>query len=164
MRTLPAPLARALLLAVLAALAWDAAGKAWAGPEALSFPRSELVVQAAGGAHRFAVEVALTPVHRERGLMYRTELPADGGMLFIHGEERVLHMWMKNTLIPLDMLFLAADGTIVRIAEETEPLSTRAISSGEPAKGVLELKGGTARRLGIVPGDRVAHPAFAPGG
>jgi uncharacterized membrane protein (UPF0127 family) len=70
-------------------------------------------------------------------------------------------MWMKNTLIPLDMLFLAADGTIVRIEENTEPLSLRTIASGVPVKGVLELPGGTARRLGIVPGDRVVHPAFA---
>lgn len=162
MRTVGTLLCRAALLAALAASAAWAAGGPGAGPGVQSFPRTDLVIQATGGAHRFAVEVALTPVQRERGLMFRAELPPDGGMLFVHEEERVVHMWMKNTLIPLDMLFLAADGTIVRIAAETEPLSTRIISSGDPAKGVLELKGGTARRLGIVPGDRVVHPAFAP--
>lgn len=161
MRAVGTLLRLALLAALAASAAW-AAGGPKAGPGVQSFPRTDLVIQATGGVHRFAVEVALTPTQREQGLMFRTELPADGGMLFVHDEERVVHMWMKNTLIPLDMLFLAADGTIVRIAAETEPLSTRIISSGDPAKGVLELRGGTARRLGLVPGDRVVHPAFAP--
>ena len=133
-----------------------------AGPMRDAFPHGELQIQTRNGLHRFSVELALTPEQQALGLMYRSELPADAGMLFIHPWERPTHMWMKNTLIPLDMLFLAGDGTIVRIAEEAEPLSTRTISSGAPVKGVLELPGGTARRLGIEPGDRVLHPALQP--
>jgi len=130
------------------------------GPTRGAFPASELQIQTQSGLQRFSVELALTPEQQALGLMYRSELPADAGMLFVHPEERPVHMWMKNTLIPLDMLFLAGDGTIVRIAEQTEPLSTRTISSGEPVKGVLELRGGTAHRLGIECGDRVLHPAL----
>lgn len=156
---------RPLAAAVLLLLAWPllvpGVREASAQGAALIFPRAELEVRAAGGTYRFTVEVAQTPVHRERGLMFRTELAADAGMLFLHEGEREVSMWMKNTLIPLDMLFVAADGMIVRIAEETEPLSLRPISAGVRVKGVLEVPGGTSRRLGIVPGDRVVHPAFA---
>jgi len=154
-------MAAALLLAGV--LLATGARVAWAQAALPAFPRAALEVRAAGGTYRFAVEVAATPLHRERGLMFRTELAPDAGMLFVHEAEREVAMWMKNTLIPLDMLFLAADGTIVRIEEDTEPLSLRTIPSGAPVKGVLELPGSTARRLGIVPGDRVVHPAFAPG-
>jgi uncharacterized membrane protein (UPF0127 family) len=132
------------------------------GPTRDAFPRGELEIQTRGGRHRFSVELALTAEQQALGLMYRAELPDDAGMLFVHPQTRPTSMWMKNTLLPLDMLFLAADGTIVRIAEETEPLSTRTIPSGEPVKGVLELRGGTVRRLGIEPGDRVLHPLFGP--
>ncbi|MEW6487492.1 MAG: DUF192 domain-containing protein [Thermodesulfobacteriota bacterium] len=161
-RRIGSPLAAALLLAgVLLMTGARAASAQGALP---AFPRAEVEVRAAGGNYRFAVEVAATPLHRERGFMFRTELAPDAGMLFVHEAEREVAMWMKNTLIPLDMLFLAADGTIVRIEESTEPLSLRTISSGAPVKGVLELPGGTSRRLGIVPGDRVVHSAFAAGG
>lgn len=159
---LGSPLAAALLLAGALLVAGARTAPAQGAPPA--FPRGEVEVRAAGGTYRFAVEVAATALHRERGLMFRTELAADAGMLFVHEVEREVAMWMKNTLIPLDMLFLGADGTVVRIEENAEPLSLRTISSGVPVKGVLELPGGTARRLGIVPGDRVAHPAFASGG
>ncbi len=159
---------RPLMGILLLLLAWAAsgpAGPAVAGePGDGNFPRTEIGIQTGGGTLRFAVEVALTPAQQQRGLMFRAELAPDGGMLFLHEGERPVSMWMKNTLISLDMLFLAADGTIVRIAEKTEPLSTRTISSGGPVKGVLELRGGTSRKLGIVPGDRVVHPAFSPGG
>lgn len=161
-RRIRSPLVAVLLLA--GSLLITGAREATAQGALPAFPRAELEVRAAGGTFRFAVEVAATPLHRERGLMFRTELAPDAGMFFIHEAEREVAMWMKNTLIPLDMLFLAADGTILRIEESTEPLSLRTISSGAPVKGVLELPGGTVRRLGIVPGDRVVHPAFASGG
>lgn len=154
------PLGAVLWIVSLVAL-WAGSAPA-AGPTRGAFPVDELEIRTSGGRHRFSVELALTPEQQALGLMHRSELAADAGMLFVHPRERLVHMWMKNTLLPLDMLFLAGDGTIVRVAAETEPLSTRTISSGEPVKGVLELAGGTARRLGIAPGDRVLHPLFAP--
>jgi uncharacterized membrane protein (UPF0127 family) len=92
--------------------------------------------------------------------MFRRSMPADRGMLFDFGKVQPISMWMQNTYIPLDMLFIRSDGTIARVAENAEPLSTRSIPSGEPVLAVLELNGGTARRLGIKAGDRVEHPLF----
>lgn len=94
--------------------------------------------------------------------MEREVLPADRGMLFVFPEKRVVSMWMKDTLIPLDMLFLGPGGQVLKIAGMTEPNSTAIISSGVPVHGVLELAGGAVARLGIRDGDRVVHPAFAP--
>ena len=93
--------------------------------------------------------------------MFRRSLPADRGMLFDFARVEPVSMWMQNTYIPLDMLFIRADGTVARVAENAEPLSTRTIPSGEPVLAVLELLGGTAARLGIKAGDRVEHPLFA---
>ena len=112
------------------------------------------------GVQVFAVEMATTEKEKETGLMYRKELADGRGMLFDFSPEQPVSMWMKNTFISLDMIFIRADGRILRIAENTEPQSTRIISSGGPAKGVLEVIGGTARKYGIAPGDRVAHPLF----
>lgn len=92
--------------------------------------------------------------------MFRRSLDPDHGMIFPYEPSRDVAFWMKNTLIPLDMIFIRADGRILRIAENTEPLSTRIISSGGLAKGVLEVIAGTAQKYGIQPGDRVAHPLF----
>lgn len=111
--------------------------------------------------HEFIVELAATPAERSRGLMYRRSMPADHGMLFDFERDDMVSMWMRNTYIPLDMLFIRADGTIARIAEHTEPLSERTISSGEPVRSVLELNAGTSSRLGIEPGDRVEHSLFS---
>jgi uncharacterized membrane protein (UPF0127 family) len=112
------------------------------------------------GIHLFAVELAANDEQRARGLMYRRELPEGRGMLFDFMREQEISMWMQNTYIPLDMIFIRGDGRILRIAENTEPLSTRVISSGGPARAVLEVLGGTTRKLGIKPGDRVGHPIF----
>ena len=112
------------------------------------------------GIHVFAVELAVNDEQRARGLMYRRELPEGRGMLFDFMREQEISMWMQNTYIPLDMIFIRGDGRILRIAENTEPLSTRVISSGGPARAVLEVIGGTAKKLGIAPGDRVGHPIF----
>jgi hypothetical protein len=119
-----------------------------------------LVIVTASGPKAFSVEVMRNDEDRAKGLMFRRYLPADRGMLFDFAGEQQVAMWMKNTLIPLDMVFIRRNGTIARIAENTEPESTRTISSGEPVLGVLELNGGTAAKLGIKAGDKVEHPLF----
>jgi len=113
------------------------------------------------GVHAFAVEIADNDAERAKGLMYRKELPEGRGMLFDFHHEQEVSFWMQNTYIPLDMIFIRGDGRILRIAENTEPLSTRLIPSGGPVRAVLEVIGGTARKLGIGPGDRVASPIFS---
>ena len=112
------------------------------------------------GVHVFSVEFAKTDAEREKGLMFRKELPEGRGMLFDFDSEREIAMWMKNTYIPLDMIFIRNDGTISRIAENTTPLSERIIPSVGPVRAVLEVIGGSTRKLGIAPGDKVAHPLF----
>jgi uncharacterized membrane protein (UPF0127 family) len=119
-----------------------------------------LTIQTAGGPRRFEVEVARNDADREQGLMFRRSLAPDHGMLFDFAAVEPVSMWMKNTYISLDMIFIRADGTVARVAENTEPLSTRVIPSGEPVLGVLEVAGGTAHRLGIKRGDLVQHPLF----
>jgi uncharacterized membrane protein (UPF0127 family) len=110
--------------------------------------------------HVFMVEVARDDASRQRGLMHRRFMPADRGMLFDFKVEAPVAMWMQNTFIPLDMLFIRKDGVIHRIEAMTEPMSTRTISSGAPVLSVLEINGGLAAKLGIRAGDRVAHPLF----
>ena len=112
------------------------------------------------GVHVFTVEFAVTPEERERGLMFREELAEGRGMLFDFDREQDIAMWMQNTYLSLDMIFIRGDGRIHRIAENTEPLSTRIISSGGPVRAVLEVIAGTAKKFGIAPGDRVAHRLF----
>jgi uncharacterized protein len=112
------------------------------------------------GVHVFSVEMATTEEEKTTGLMYRKDLADGKGMLFDFSPEQEVSMWMKNTYIPLDMIFIRADGRILRIAENTEPLSTKIIPSRGLAKGVLEVIAGTAQKYGIAPGDRVAHPLF----
>jgi uncharacterized membrane protein (UPF0127 family) len=121
-----------------------------------------LEIASKSGVHPFAVELAENDAERSKGLMFRKELPEGRGMLFDFQREQDVAMWMQNTYISLDMLFIRADGRILRIAENTEPMSTRTISSGGAVRAVLEVIGGTARKLGIAPGDRVAHPIFKP--
>ncbi len=119
-----------------------------------------LEIATKSGVQVFSVEVATTEEEKRTGLMYRKELPDGRGMLFDFSPEQEVSMWMKNTFIPLDMIFIRADGRILRIAENTVPQSTAIISSRGLAKGVLEVIAGTARKYGIAPGDRVAHPLF----
>jgi uncharacterized membrane protein (UPF0127 family) len=120
-----------------------------------------LEIASKSGVHAFAVETALTPEEQSRGLMYRKTLPEGQGMLFDFKREQELTFWMKNTYVSLDMIFIRGDGRILRIAENTEPLSERMVPSGGPVRAVLEVVAGTARKLGIAPGDRVAHPIFS---
>ena len=128
------------------------------GARAASFQTLEIATKS--GVQVFSVEMATTEEEKTTGLMYRKELADGKGMLFDFTPEQEVSMWMKNTYIPLDMIFIRADGRILRIAENTEPLSTRIIASGGLAKGVLEVIAGTAQKYGIAPGDRVAHPLF----
>jgi uncharacterized protein len=113
------------------------------------------------GVHVFSIELATTDEERARGLMYRQQLPEEHGMLFDFEREEPVAMWMHDTYIPLDMIFIRGDGRILRIAERTQPLSDRIIPSGGPVRAVLEVAGGTAKRLGIAPGDRIGHPIFS---
>jgi len=110
---------------------------------------SVATIAAAGATHKFNVEVARTKEEQTRGLMFRTSLPADGGMIFPFEKPRIASFWMKNTVIPLDMIFIRADGSIDRIAENTIPESLEPVVSGGEVSAVLELAGGTAARLGI---------------
>jgi uncharacterized membrane protein (UPF0127 family) len=132
-----------------------------AGPAQPAEKRT-LEIASKTGVHVFSVEMAETEAQREKGLMFRKKLPEGQGMLFDFHRDQEIAMWMQNTYIPLDMFFIRGDGRILRIAEETEPLSTRIIPSGGAVRAVLEVIGGTARKLGIVPGDRVAFPIFKP--
>jgi len=131
-----------------------------AAPAARAASFQPLEIATKSGVQVFSVEMATTEEEKTQGLMYRKELPDGKGMLFDFSPEQQISMWMKNTYIPLDMIFIRADGRILRIAENTEPLSTKIISSGGLAKGVLEVIAGTAQKYGIQPGDRVAHPLF----
>jgi uncharacterized membrane protein (UPF0127 family) len=128
---------------------------------AVAAERATLEIVSKTGVHVFAVEVVSNDADRAKGLMFRKELPEGQGMLFDFQRDQEIAMWMRNTYIPLDMIFIAGDGRIRRIAENTEPMSEKIIPSGGPVRGVLEVIGGTARKLGIAPGDRVAHPMFS---
>jgi uncharacterized membrane protein (UPF0127 family) len=130
---------------------------------AASFERSAITIHTRSATRRLNVEVAVTLEQREQGLMGRESLAPDAGMLFVFEEERVASMWMHDTRIPLDMLFLASDGRVVKIAARVKPMSDDVISSERPVRGVLELSAGSAERLGIAPGDQVMHPSLASG-
>lgn len=147
--------ARGWLAAVLL-IAGVAVASAPAG--AASFQPLEIATK--NGVQVFSVEMATTEQEKQTGLMYRKELADGKGMLFDFNPEQEVSMWMKNTYVSLDMIFIRADGRILRVAENTEPLSTKIISSRGPARAVLEVVAGTAQKYGIRAGDRVAHPLF----
>ena len=148
-----------LAIAAAALAACTAAPQAQAGTGAETATTAKLVpltVTTAGGVRRFQVEVARTPEEQEKGLMFRTEMPADQGMIFPMSPPRVATFWMKNTVLPLDLVFIRADGTIARIAERAVPYSLDVIDSGEPVAAVLELNGGAAATAGMAAGDKVS--------
>ena len=128
--------------------------------KSVSFERTEIFIETKSGQHRFAVEFAHTPEQLSFGLMFRRALPRDAGMLFNYARPQKVAMWMKNTLIPLDMLFIDTSGRIVHIRQRAVPGSLEAISSKVLVRGVLELNGGTVSRLGITLGDKVRHKIF----
>ena len=136
--------------------AGGAVGEAPAGFEVL-----EVVTQQ--GRTRFFVEIADTDAKRERGLMFRKEVPPDRGMLFDFKTPRDVAFWMKNTLVPLDIIYIQPDGVVLSIARNTTPLSEAPIPSGGPVVGVLELAGGRAAQIGLLPGDRIEHRIFKRG-
>ena len=131
---------------------------AWSIASASAAEEQTLEIVTRNGVHTFIVEVAVNDEERERGLMFRRELPEGRGMLFDFKHDMNATMWMKNTYISLDMIFILADGRIQRIAENTTPESTAIIAAGAPVRAVLEVIGGTAKKLGIRAGDRVASP------
>ena len=127
----------------------------------VSFPSAALSIKTSDDQiHKFKVEVATSPEERSQGLMFRRALEPDAGMLFDFGRTEPVAMWMKNTLIPLDMLFIASDGSVVNIAQRTVPESLTPIPSAKPVRYVLELAGGTVSRLGVKPGDKVLYSAM----
>ena len=124
------------------------------------FPRSALEIRSAAGRQWFNIRIADTEPRRELGLMYVTHLPSDEGMLFPEDHPQVMSMWMKNTYIPLDMLFIDTHGRIVCLLENAKPESLDILSCNQPAKAVLEIAGGEAQRRGIKVGDSVLHATF----
>ncbi len=123
-------------------------------------PTEPLGIETAEGVRQFMVEIAADEASRAKGLMFRTAVPAGTGMLFDFSPARPVAFWMKSTLIPLDMIFIGSDGRILNIAERTIPQSLTPVPSDGSARGVLEIAGGAASRLGIRPGDRVHHRLF----
>ena len=122
-----------------------------------------LVIKTASGDHNFNIEVATTQQEQALGLMFRRSLPENAGMLFLYDPPQPAAMWMKNTLIPLDMVFIAPDGRVLRIESNAEPLSTTVIPSDGDISAVLELNGGEADKIGLRRGDRVIYPGLANG-
>jgi hypothetical protein len=140
---------------VLAACSPQAAAKVPADQAAQTGLRQvRLTIHSANGPHRFAVAVAATPEQQARGLMFVKSLAPNRGMIFPYDPPQEVAFWMKNTLIPLDMVFIRADGRIARIAY-AKPLDLTPVPSGEPASAVLEIRGGRAKQLGIKAGDKV---------
>lgn len=132
-----------------------------AAQQDVQFARDVLSIETrSGDVFEFSVELAESSAQKSRGLMFRREMADNAGMLFLHQRDRVLTMWMANTFLPLDMLFIARDGTIARIQENTIPQSRDVISSRKRVRAVLELNAGTARKLGISVGDKVAYERF----
>lgn len=150
-------------LAVLGTGAWYLAAPSADLPEAAAsatMQDEKLDLITATGTRSITIEVARTPEQQAKGLMFRNHLDDDRGMLFPHEAPREVSMWMRNTYIPLDMVFIKADGTVHRIAVRTEPLSDAIVSSQGDVSAVLELAGGASERLGLKVGDKVRHPFF----
>lgn len=149
-----------LVSILMPAFALVAGSALLASPVALAQSLTPLTIKSGDKTHAFNVEIADTEEERVKGLMFRESLPKDGGMLFDFGEPQPATIWMKNTLIPLDILFIDTDGEVVAIARNAVPHSLRLLTAGVPVKGVLEINGGAAAELGIKPGDHVVHPMF----
>jgi uncharacterized membrane protein (UPF0127 family) len=160
-RTSAAACAIALLAVALPACRPAAETRPRQPQAAQPLPASDrLVVVTAGGRHEISLEVADTEHKKMVGLMFRTALARGHGMLFPYAGDQEVTMWMRNTYIPLDMVFIRGDGVVHRIAYDTEPMSEAIIASQGPVSAVLELFAGEAKRLGITPGSRVEHAHF----
>jgi uncharacterized membrane protein (UPF0127 family) len=123
-------------------------------------PTDRLLVITATGKHSFTLEIAKTNEERAKGLMFRKSMPNDHGMLFIFHDERPISMWMKNTVIPLDMIFVSQEGVVTSIIADTTPLSEEIITSERPAQAVIEVNAGVAQKIGLAAGDQIRHPLF----
>lgn len=134
---------------------WFVAVMIGAFPAIAADQQVPLTIRSTAASHIFHVEVMRTPEGRARGLMYRRQLDADAGMLFDFQEPQIARMWMKNTYIPLDMLFIRENGEIANIIKNTVPEALSVLSSEGKVRYVLELNGGTSERFGILPGDQV---------
>ena len=131
--------------------------------EPVAFGRGKVVIETRSGSRLpFDVEIADTPDQLHQGLMFRDTLPDTGGMLFLLPSEQVASFWMRNTFLPLDLLYIAHDGRITNIHHRASPGSLTILNSSEPVRGVLEINGGMAQRLGIRAGDMLRHLAFHP--
>ena len=152
-----------LTLGVLLAAGTASVGLAQSAPiESLThFPRTALDITSHGHRNHFEVWIADTPARQEQGLMFVRDLPAAEGMLFPEDAPQVAHFWMKNTYIPLDMVFVGKDGRIAKIIADARPFSLDVLSSDVPVIGVLELRGGEAAQLGLQVGDRVTWGKYA---
>ncbi|WP_319520329.1 DUF192 domain-containing protein [uncultured Martelella sp.] len=151
---------RGLFAAVFLLALFVSASLVTAQDNDIVFPTSELTLHTESGDYPLVVEVATSSPQRQRGLMYRTALERGHGMIFDFGQSRPASMWMANTLIPLDMVFIRADGTVSGFHEQAEPESKAIISSSEPVRYVLEIGGGEAEAYGLKPGDTVSGPAI----
>lgn len=149
-------LAAMLCMALL--LIWPGFSQAQDAPGPLAV--ETVVLETANGGVLIAAEMAVTPEARERGLMFRHRLAPERGMLFVYDAPQPIAMWMKNTHIPLDIIFIRGDGTVLGIARNAVPMSEELIESPEPALAVLEVAAGTADRIGLAIGDRVVHQVF----
>ena len=150
-------LSRRAVLVGAGLIAWSATARA---QQLATFSKSKLVIETARGKFPFDIELALTPPQMEQGLMFRRSLAADAGMLFDYGDPQPIAMWMKNTLIPLDMIFIGKDGKVVDFRERAVPMSLDTIEPKVPARAVLEVNAGTVNRLGLRVGDAVHHAFF----
>ena len=153
---------RAIGVRIWAAVVFVAFVSASAGAPALGGKLDSLEIVTAAGRHVFQVEIANNDATREHGLMDRRYMAPDHGMLFEFDREEPVSFWMKNTYIPLDMIFIAPSGVVTHIAANAEPLSERVVPSGGPSIAVLELNGGMAASIGLRVGDKVRHPFFKP--
>jgi uncharacterized protein len=153
---------RAIGVRIWAAVVFVAFLSASAGAPALGGELDSLEIVTAAGRHVFQVEIANNDATREHGLMDRRYMAPDHGMLFEFDREEPVSFWMKNTYIPLDMIFIAPSGVVTHIAANAEPLSERVVPSGGPSIAVLELNGGMAASIGLRVGDKVRHPFFKP--
>ena len=151
---------RAIGVRIWAAVVFVAFVSASAGAPALGGELDSLEIVTATGRHVFQVEIANNDATREHGLMDRRYMAPDHGMLFAFDREEPVSFWMKNTYIPLDMIFIAPSGVVTHIAANAEPLSERVVPSGGPSIAVLELNGGMAASIGLKVGDKVRHPFF----
>jgi uncharacterized membrane protein (UPF0127 family) len=145
---------------VAACAAQPAAPTTFQPTQLRDFPRSQIAIERRNGRDTFQIWLAETPAQQEQGLMWIRQLPADYGMLFVLGETRQMNMWMKNTYVSLDMLFMNSSGRITHIVQRTTPLSEAIISSNGEIAAVLELAAGEVQRRGIAIGDRVVHPSL----